>query len=249
MGGETNDQKNKTASAWSWKLALVLTVIGLVAFYSGPPASGIPGLLGRAIGILVVVLAIQHVNQIRLENKYESVDTGMGRSGKAMLVILAIGFLVPVGYALVMGPVDASDINTTDVENAIGEEINDKRAQEDLTQLSKDSALRDYAKNHAAAMQSQQEIGLQVGNQDQYRDRFNDYDIPCPVEDAGLRATAYNISSDDSDDIAKFVINDWLERGDSQYATLYPRYEYYGVGVNVTDSGGNTTMYVAATFC
>ncbi|MHC3382084.1 CAP domain-containing protein [Haloarcula sp. H-GB5] len=188
----------------------------------------------------------------------------------AVVLIAVAGVLSFAGGAAVQLPDqpivfdDSSGINATAVEYHIHEEINERRAERGLSQLEFDAQLQQIARGHSKDMANRSYFSHEDPAGDNFADRYTEAGYDCRVATSGnsYATGAENIAYtwydrrvemqgekryySNSSDVAKGVVNWWMNSTNHRKNILKPYWKSEGVGIKITDS---EKVYATQNFC
>jgi uncharacterized protein YkwD len=147
--------------------------------------------------------------------------------------------------------------NVTKIEREIHRLINKKRAEHGLSRLSFDTKLREVARYHSQNMAEKQFFDHTAPSGQTMEDRYQKFGYSCRVSSGGNRylTGAENIAYRGGDiyssekELAEFFVDSWMDSPGHRKNILTPAWEKEGIGVAVTEVGGDTKVYATQNFC
>ena len=233
------------------RLAFVLAVVGLVAgFALGTPPTAIPGVNETldTVGDLVPV---------------DDAPGGLGgaidgrRNGST--VDSAANRTVPSS--------NAADLNGTRLERLVHRGINERRAARGKSNLSFDTDLRSVARYHSADMAKRDYFGHVGPDGETPSDRYRKFGYRCRIPMGGLRYatggenvlyTYYDapvridnrtVRYDTQRELARGIVNGWMNSTEHRKNLLKPYWENEGIGIYIEQVDGRTRVYATQEFC
>jgi uncharacterized protein YkwD len=150
------------------------------------------------------------------------------------------------------------------VEGLVHQYVNKEREQQGLPTISHDEELRYIARNHSEDMAARSYFQHEDLSGDDFNDRYDEAGYNCRVRTSGDRYTigGENIAQtwfqerieveggeryyDSEDDLARGIVNQWMNSPEHRQNILREYWESEGVGIEITDSG---KVYATQNFC
>lgn len=160
------------------------------------------------------------------------------------------------------------DLNETQIEAFIHEDINDRRQAQGLQPLNHDPGLREIARYHSRDMVERNYYAHDGPAGETMGDRYDKFGYSCRVATSGNQymAGAENIAytyayidvegpngktvhHDSEQDIARGLVNQWMNSTGHRENILKPYWNNEGIGINITKIDGETRIYATQNFC
>ncbi|MDY7083310.1 MAG: CAP domain-containing protein [Halobacteria archaeon] len=201
-----------------------------------------------------------------MTHKHRNVESNRGSEGILSLKVVAIAVLVvlsvvvgtylTVGYLSDVYYTSPSELNTTRVERAVHERVNQVRESHGVNPLSYDEELAGIAGNYSEQMATQGFFSHTEPDGDNYDDRYNQAGYDCvlrsengsvAVDASGenLARLSYEHKKFNETDVAREVVEGWMKSSEHRKNMLSDRWRREGIGVYTT----NSTVYVTQNFC
>jgi uncharacterized protein YkwD len=165
------------------------------------------------------------------------------------------------------GSVSVDAVNTTEIEQAVHYYVNQERTTRGLEPVDWNSTLADVAQYHSNDMAMHRYAAHTAPDGETMRDRYERFDIPCKVKTGDEYAlggenlvTTYADSrmqtkngivdhNGNETDIARGIVNSWLNSPAHRDNMLNPIWTQEGVGVTTELVDGNIKVYATQNFC
>lgn len=155
---------------------------------------------------------------------------------------------------------ETAELNRTEIEYAVHEQVNDQRADHELEALEFDDELREVARYHSRDMAEEGYFAHTSPDGDTLGDRYNrfGYDCRVPTGDGRYATGGENLymiefptSTYDEAEIAEEAVDGWMNSEGHRENMLADHWEHQGIGVVVTevDDGDAVAVYVTQNFC
>lgn len=189
-------------------------------------------------------------------------------NAKGSLFLIGLGVMllgtVTVGY-LLMDTTTEQSVNETELEYAVHEKVNEKRAEKGLPALEFDRGLQTVAKNYSRQMSNEQFFGHVTPDGENFRDRYEAADYECnrainethrsrggenlartqygePVETEWGSVEEYT----SQEDLAEGIVESWMNSTEHRENMLSENWARQGIGVHITEENA---VYVTQNFC
>lgn len=162
---------------------------------------------------------------------------------------------------------NAGELNGTRLEYLVHEGINERRADRGLSNLSFDTGLRSIARYHSADMANRSYFAHVGPDGETVADRYEKFGYQCRVPMDGLRYatggenilyTYYDapvrmenrtVEYDTQEELARGIVNGWMNSTDHRENLLKPYWENEGIGVYIQEVDGQTRVFASQEFC
>ncbi|MFC7047306.1 CAP domain-containing protein [Halobacteriaceae archaeon GCM10025711] len=163
----------------------------------------------------------------------------------------------------------SGELNRAVIEQAVHENINERRASHGLSRLDYDTGLQEIARYHSRDMAENAYFAHTSPGGETMSDRYDTFGYSCrvPVDDNRYSTGAENIAYtyfeerirtddggtryyDTADEVATGLVNQWMNSSGHRENILEPYWENEGIGVYVIeDTEGHIRVYATQNFC
>lgn len=162
----------------------------------------------------------------------------------------------------------STDFDRVEVEMLIHREVNQVRAEHDISALEFDSGLREIARYHSRDMMMTGYFAHESPDGETMEDRYDMFGYQCraSVSDdrymtggENLAKTYYEarirldngstVRYDSPQEVAKGVVRQWMNSPAHRKNMLRDYWEHEGIGVTYIQEDGNTVVYATQNFC
>jgi uncharacterized protein YkwD len=143
----------------------------------------------------------------------------------------------------------SQSISAGDVTYHLRNEVNRVREDKAKSELNREPILDDMARRHAKNMAANSYVGHVQPDGTTLADRYDAAGLSCTLSTgqiAGENLLRIQPSTDDEQEIAKQIVQSWMDDPDAREKLLANYLGEQGIGVAVTDRG---TVYVVQNFC
>lgn len=163
--------------------------------------------------------------------------------------------------------VTSTELSPDRVERLVHVEINNRRQQHGLPVLNHDRSLLEIARKHSAVMAANQDIFHTQPDGDDLQDRYEQAGYDCRVSTGGntystggenVAKTWYKADVITDKGIARYdtprelangIVNQWMNSTRHRENILKTYWNNEGIGLNITQEGDKTAVYVTQDFC
>ncbi|WP_128478600.1 CAP domain-containing protein [Halorussus pelagicus] len=161
-----------------------------------------------------------------------------------------------------------NDLNRTQIEYLVHEEINERRQDRGLQPLKFNPHLRNIARNHSRDMGEQGYFSHTSPDGDSMEDRYEEYGYMCEVPMSGnryatgaeniaytyanenvLRDNGESVYYSNEKELARGLVNQWMNSTGHRKNILRDYWQKEGIGVYIIEVDGKTRVYATQNFC
>jgi len=198
----------------------------------------------------------------------------------AVIVLVVISMLFGTGIPAIDGPVDsigttgqqsapesqqnAAGVNTTNVEQLVHQEINDRRTANGLEPIAYDPTLASIAEDHSQDMIDRDFFAHENPDGDDFDDRYDRAGYNCRVAtgsgtystggeniaqtwwDEQITTSQGTVRYDTEAELAEGIVGQWMNSTGHRENILTDHWESEGIGVAITDGD---EVLVTQNFC
>ncbi|HET7324732.1 MAG TPA: CAP domain-containing protein, partial [Halococcus sp.] len=158
-------------------------------------------------------------------------------------------------------------LNGTHLEYLVHREVNEERREHGQSILEFDTDLRAVARYHSADMAHQNYFAHTGPNGETLTDRYRKFGYRCRVQvrtfryatggenilytyyDAPVRMGNKTVHYDTPKELARGVVNGWMNSTPHRKNLLKPYWEHEAIGIYIEEVNGQTRVYATQDFC
>ncbi|MGB9966101.1 CAP domain-containing protein [Halobacterium hubeiense] len=189
--------------------------------------------------------------------------------GGAVVVTGSAGDIAADVDGWVSEQADEEQLNATDIEERIHQQVNEERANRSVARLDWDADLAAIAQGHSTQMANEQFYAHESPSGETFEDRYEDAGYACriPLGNGQYAVGSENLGStyayimietedgatqyDTNEEVADAIVQSWMTSKPHRENLLKPYWDDHGIGVSLRertqDSG--VRVYVTQNFC
>ncbi len=160
-----------------------------------------------------------------------------------------------------------AELDGTELEYLVHRYVNEERAERGKSNLTLDTDLRAVARYHSADMANRSYFSHVGPDGETLADRYRQFDYQCRVKtgtfqyatggenilytyyDAPVAMGNRTIEYDSPEELARGIVNGWMNSTSHRKNLLKPYWEREAIGVHIEQVDGRTRVYATQNFC